>query len=334
MKRRVAVCFWVALACPALSVRAEAGSGSASESGESGTPTERARLHFKLGVDFYRERNYRAALIEFKRAYAAQPHFKLLYNLGQASLELQEDANAIQYFSDYLAQGKDELSPDRRQEVEDTIKKLETRLASVTITTNEWGAEIYVDDTLIGRAPLEEPIRVSVGRRKFSAVKEGLPSAERIQDIAAGDRLSVNLEFEAKASQGEPVIAYREPVYADAAPTRPLPAAVWTGIATGVFTAGAVTMTLLTAFAQKNYKDELQIQTTPEKLKNLRDDAKRKALITDIAWGATLAAGAVTTVLLLTEGRASTSASSPAESSSARLHVDIGPTGAALQAEF
>src|ERR1700748_2626156 len=70
-------------------VRAE--DASASEARDAAT--ERARIHFKNGVDFYREHNFRAALIEFKRAYKAAPHFKLLYNLGQASLELQEDSS-------------------------------------------------------------------------------------------------------------------------------------------------------------------------------------------------------------------------------------------------
>jgi hypothetical protein len=77
--------------------REEAGSEPAAATGGDAPATpptpgeaEAARAHFRMGVDFYRERNFRAALIEFQRAYRAAPHYKLLYNLGQASVELQE----------------------------------------------------------------------------------------------------------------------------------------------------------------------------------------------------------------------------------------------------
>jgi tetratricopeptide (TPR) repeat protein len=294
---------------------------------EAANATDRARLHFKLGVDFYRERNFRAALIEFKRAYGAAPHYKLLYNLGQASLELQEDAAAIEYFNEYLRLGADELSEDRRQEVEETIHRLEGRIATVAITSNEEGAEIYVDDTLIGRTPLEQPVRVSVGRRKLSAVKEGFPTAERIQDIAAGDHLSIKLEFPTK----EAVVldAYRAQPYPSSERVASIPAATWTGIATAALGASAVTMTILTALAQKAYDDEKQVETTRATLDRLRDDAKTKALITDIAWSATLVSGVITTVLIITNRKSAQDPDETAGGSGVRLA--IGPSSLVVQ---
>jgi tetratricopeptide (TPR) repeat protein len=165
-------------------------------------PVERARLHFKLGVDFYRELNYRAALIEFERAYKASPHYKLLYNLGQVSIDLQEDWKAIDYFTRYLREGGSELPEPRRIEVEQSISRLEKRLAQVTVTVNLAGAEIYVDDSRVGHSPLAEPIKISVGRRRFVAVKQGYPDAERVVDVASGDDVEVELEFKER-----PVVA-------------------------------------------------------------------------------------------------------------------------------
>ncbi|HKU39151.1 MAG TPA: PEGA domain-containing protein [Polyangiales bacterium] len=262
-------------------------------------PTERARLHFKLGVDFYRERNYRAALIEFQRAYAASPHYKLLYNLGQASLELQEDSHAIDYYSRYLREGGSELTDARRSEVEQNIVRLRARLATVTLTTNQAGAEIYVDDTLIGTAPLSEPLKVSVGRRRFVAVKHGFPDAERVVDVAAGDELDVELEFKERAqldlAKLEGVLNKRDE---EAAPSP----ALWTGIATGLIGAGAITASILTMTAQQDYDDELKVETTRTKLQELRDDANTKAVVADVLWGVTIVGVGVTTVLLIADG--------------------------------
>jgi hypothetical protein len=292
--------------------------------------TERARSHFKLGVDLYRERNFRAALIEFKRAYKAAPHYKLLYNLGQASLELQEDSSAIEYFSTYLAEGKDDMAPERRQEVEDTIVRLKARLATVTVTSNQPGAEIYVDDSLAGTSPLLEPLKLSVGRRTILARKHGFTAVERVVDVAAGDHLEVVLEFKDKPVQPELAKLDLRPSAASQAPEdSSLSAAAWMGITTAALGVGGVSMSILTALAQKDYDNEKQDKTTAKQLQDLRESAKTKALVTDIVWGATLVSATITTVLLLSDG----AERAPQEDLGA-VHVNWGPTSLSVRGRF
>lgn len=292
---------------------------------EPSDPIENARVHFKLGVDFYRERNYRAALIEFQRAYAASPHYKLLYNLGQASLELQEDSNGIDYFTRYLREGAAEINEERKAEVQENIGRLRARLATVTVTTNQAGAEIYVDETRIGVAPLSEPVKVSVGRRRFVAVKHGFPDAERVIDVAAGDQLAVELEFKDQpqeldiASLEKALSAKQE----DSGPS----AALITGLGTGAVAVAATTFSILTMVAQQNYDDELQVETTPDDLEQLRNDANTKALVADILWGATAVGAGVTVVLMLTEG-------SSEKPDKASVGLNVSPTGIRLSGKF
>jgi hypothetical protein len=291
--------------------------------------TERARLHFKNGVDLYREHNFRAALIEFKRAYKASPHYKLLYNLGQASLELQEDSSAIDYFTNYLNEGGDELDPDRRREVKQTIARLQARLATATITVNQTGAEVYVDDSLVGTSPLADGIKVSVGRRRFSAIKRGFPVAEQTIDVAAGDHVTVGLEMKDRApdlAKLQHDMAVRDE--AKRGPT--VSTAGWMGIVTGALGAGAITLTILTALAQKDYDNERKHVTTAAQLENVRDDAKVKALATDITWGATIAAGAITTILLVTDKHEQ----SPSEKNGNGIKVDLGVGSLRLRGQF
>lgn len=213
--------------------------------------TESARAHFRLGVDFYRERNFRAALIEFQRAYADAPHYKLLYNLGQASLELQEYANAIDFLSAYLRQSGAEIDPERRAQVEQSIRDLESRIAHVSVMSNRAGADIYLDDTLVGRSPLSEPLRVGAGRHKLRAMVPGLEPVERTLDVAAGDERALRLDFSA-------------PVVVAASPPAALPAlapveessdtaAIVFGVTTGALAVSAVVMTIVTGVAQQDY---------------------------------------------------------------------------------
>jgi hypothetical protein len=287
--------------------------------------TERARVHFHNGVDFYHENNFRAALIEFRRAYKAAPHYKLLYNLGQVSLELQEDGPAIDYFTDYLSEGADELSPERKLEVQDKLVRLQARLAHAVITTDQGGAEIYVDDGLVGNSPLSTSVRLSVGRRRITAKKRGFITAERTLDVAAGDNMVIALELrEVTSDLGKLQVA--SIAHADNA----LSAAAWGGIATAVFGVSAVTLTVLTGVAQANFDSERKRQTSEPKLQDLRDDTKHKALGADIAWGATIAAAGVTTVLLLAS---SGSERTPAEDHK-QVNVELGVGSLQLRGSF
>lgn len=284
---------------------------------------ERARKHFKIGVDFYRERNFRAAQIEFQRAYKASPHYKLLYNLGQTSLELQEDAAAIDYFARYLQEGRSELDPERKAEVEQDIERLRARIASINVICNQDGAEIYLDEVLIGTTPLREPLKLSVGRRKLVAAKRGFHEAERVIDIGAGERVSVTLELKPRASL--------EPATLQLMAAKPeaesggISAAAWAGLATGLIAAGAATLSVLTALSQNAYDQEIKHETTPARLRDKREDAKTKALVADVLWGATALSAGVTAICLFTQGKSERDPS---------VAVQLGPGSLRLAGRF
>ena len=45
--------------------------------------SDEASQHFRSGVAFYKDHDFAAALVEFKRAYELVPNYGVLYNLGQ-----------------------------------------------------------------------------------------------------------------------------------------------------------------------------------------------------------------------------------------------------------
>jgi hypothetical protein len=152
-----------------------------------------AKIHFQRGVALYKDSDFRAALIEFQRAYQAVPNYKLLYNIGQASLELQDYAGALSAFRRFLADGGREVSPDRRKQVEAELRRLEARVARLLVRSDADDAEILVDDVPVGRTPLSAPVLVGAGRRRVSLHKIGLPPVTRTLDLAGGDETSVDI---------------------------------------------------------------------------------------------------------------------------------------------
>lgn len=258
--------------------------------------TESARNHFRTGVDLYRERNFRAAIIEFQRAYKAYPNYKLLYNLGQVSVELQEYVQAIDYFAGYLRAGGNAVEPQRRQEVEQAMAMLETRLARISVSSNQEGATVFVDDASVGVIPVNQPIRISSGRRRVSATKPGLQRVEQVIDIAAGDFRSIQLDF--TKTDEKPVASTTTTETVPGSKTN-WPATI-AAVGTGAFAVAAGAMAVVTWMAEKDYEKERETETTKTILNDLRDKAKTKAVITDVLLGCTVAGAIVTTVLIFT----------------------------------
>src|SRR6266478_2010920 len=72
--------------------------------------TDEAKTHFKNGADLYDENNFRGALVEFQRAYELAPSYRILFNIGQVEMELQDYAGALTAYARYLREGGPDIS--------------------------------------------------------------------------------------------------------------------------------------------------------------------------------------------------------------------------------
>src|SRR5687768_17832532 len=90
-----------------------------------------ASARFRRGVELFQESAYRAALVEFEKAYEIAPDYRLLYNIGQTKLQLQDYLGATQSYESYLAQGGGEVPPARRDDVEKQLEALRERVGRI-----------------------------------------------------------------------------------------------------------------------------------------------------------------------------------------------------------
>lgn len=273
-----------------------------------------ARSHFEHGVELYREGDFRSALIEFQRAYEASPNYKVLYNLGQTNLELQDYAGALKALRGYLDGGGRAVPAARRNQVEADIKRLESRVAHVDITVNVPDADVTIDDVSIGKSPLHGAVLVSEGRRKIAATKVGMTSASRVIDVAGGDNPKVTLELVEPKGPQTVIVPVQTPEPHEPPPVQPLqptPAvrtttgpstAFWVGV---VVTGGlAVTTGVLggLALGAKSTFDSRvgQVGVTTNEVDDARNQTRGFALATDIAGGLAIASAITTVVLAFT----------------------------------
>jgi hypothetical protein len=255
--------------------------------------------HFRRGVELYKEADYRAALIEFRRAYDLAPAYQVLYNIGETSYQLQDYAAALKTLEQYLGEGGARLAPDRRAEVEKEIAKLRLRVAKMIFVTPIADVEITVDDVSVGKTPFDGPVIVSAGRRKIVASKAGRPSLTKLIDVAGGDTLSVPLAL--AEAEGAPAPA-PSPAPAPGTPgaprTPPASVPVWPWVATGALAAGAVVTGILALGASSDLRGKLDaFPANPDDITSARGTTKALALTTDVLIGAAAVMGGVSIYL-------------------------------------
>jgi hypothetical protein len=304
---------------------------------------QEASERFNKGVAFSKSGEHRAALLEFKKAYELFPNWLVLYNLGQTSRELKDHASALTWFERYLDEGGARVPSKRRAEVERAVLELRPKVARIRILTSVPGAEITVDDVVVGVAPLAEPVRVNAGRVKLGAsLSEHLP-VQRLVDVAgAEDReMTLDLVRTTPVVVAPPLPTETTSPVAARPPVAPTPAGSeglgpWPWIlagTTGALGIGAAVLGVRALGAESDYDDELQGRTSAQELASLRDKAETFALATDVLIGLTAAAGATTIVLFIVDAT-STSSSTGDVAGQPLFGPLIGPGYVGLQGAY
>src|SRR5215467_4367472 len=102
---------------------------------------EEARVHYHRGLELFDDGDFKLALVELERAYVLAPTYKLLFDIGQVHYQLNDYAKARGALERYLAEGKEDVPADRREQVEHDLATLRSRTARVTLRANVSGAE-------------------------------------------------------------------------------------------------------------------------------------------------------------------------------------------------
>lgn len=256
-----------------------------------------ASARFKKAVALYKSGDVRAALIEFRRAYKLAPTYHLLFNIGQASAELRDYVEAFNSFTQYLRDGGDNISDDRREMVERELERLAGYLARLRLTVSVDGAQVTVDGVAVGVSPLSEPLLLSAGRRAVVVTREGYAPWERSIDLAGEDDTDLEVTLISMASDRPERIPRKTK-------RRGLGAGFWVSAGlTAAFGLGTGAAGIMTLRAKSDQDDVLAtVPTTQADIDDATDKTRQWARLTDLGLGLTAAAGIATLVFALRSG--------------------------------
>jgi hypothetical protein len=227
--------------------------------------TARARQLFETGVSNYEAGRYIDALQQFQEAYRIKPHPLVRVNIANCYDKLDRPVEAIENFEAFLAVPAGD--PAQRDEVRAALKELQKRVGQVAFKVTPAGARVVIDDRDEHRAPLDEPVRLSVGRHRVTVSLEGYETALRAVDVRPQDTETLHVDLTslaapetlplaaaavaAPAATAAAATAGPAPSAQSSPPPAPLPAAETTspaprraGLPNSVWLAGGITIAL------------------------------------------------------------------------------------------
>jgi len=272
---------------------------------------------------------YEEAYREFKAAYATSPSWKILGNLGIAAFKLERDGEAINAFTKYLKDGGNQIDADERTQFERDLQTLQSTVATLTLESIPPGATVLDERIPATGAPIlnryaaltqATALGLHPGHHRITARLTGYPDVVVELDLESRQRLSQTLKFE-RAATATPEPNTR--VDATSARTSSLRTASYVALGVGVVGVGVGTIFGLKAKSDYKKGNDLcpafPCSLSSEQAKDREnfgkdgDRAKTLSLVSFIAGGAGLAAGATLFILSSkkTEGSAAQTSLSP-----------------------
>lgn len=308
-----------------------------------------ARDRFASGLKLYEEGEFALALIEFERAYSLMPNYRVLYNIGQVSIQLGRHARAAQTLRRYIAEGDSEVPEDRKQSVANDLSMLARRTAHLRVTVDVPGAEILLDNDVVARSPMSEPLLVDAGEHRLTVRHPGYVSQSRPLALAGRDNVNIDLRLvaEAEARTNERTVFLERSAGATSSEGSARNRYLLLGwSASSLLGAAWATVGFVGYAAAKDREAAIEEQTTSRKLQTLESRTKHFYLASDLLGvGTLLSAGGMLYYTLASSDNStppgtkaypatSQPATSPSRASVQRLVVSAGPQMLLLEGQF
>lgn len=214
----------------------------------------------------YLQEKYALAYALYKAAWALRPNYKIAANLGSCEYELGKYRDAAEHLA-FSLRGQPANTPleERRYFAERQANAVK-RVATLNIeVTNAGAADVFIDDKLVGNAPLTDAVYVEPGVHFIHGRNKIASGHERI-DVKQGESRTVSLTLLPPPTPTPPA--------PEAAPASSVLLGIGSGLTAGLVTGGGVN-----AFVQYSHRRYAQ-PTTPLTSKDFV-----------IAWGGLIAGG-------------------------------------------
>ncbi|WP_437719796.1 hypothetical protein [Sorangium sp. So ce861] len=175
---------------PAAAPEASPGAGAQRAQDAAVRQREASRL-YDQGVKAANAGKWEKARQFILESFQLEPTAAKAANLGAVELRAGKPRDAAEHLAFFLREAQ-EIRPRDRDKAEGMLAEAKAKIGTVTVQV-EAGAEVLVDGQPVGTAPLDRPVFVEPGSRRFEARKPGTGSATQELQVQAGSAPEVQL---------------------------------------------------------------------------------------------------------------------------------------------
>jgi PEGA domain len=157
------------------------------------------------GIELRKAHDDEGAAREFQKAYDQVHTPRAAGQLGLAEQALGRWEDAERHVGEALHAAGDTWVIKNRATLDEALSAIQSHLARIEVIGDPEGADVSVNGRVVGKLPLQEPVRVSAGEVEVELHAPGYVAAQRTLSIVGGQyqRLVLHLTKEASASAGD-----------------------------------------------------------------------------------------------------------------------------------
>jgi hypothetical protein len=174
-----------------------------------------ARRDYDAGKLLFEDGDYATALLKYRDAYDRTHDARLLWNVAACQKNLRHYAKAAATLARYLAEGGDLLSSGDRHDALELTKAIAPFTVPMTFNVDEKGAQVWVDDELVGTSPLPGPVTLDMGARRVRVKKDGFRLYERDVPVGGSAPTTVDIALEKQSGRLELTVPASATVFLD-----------------------------------------------------------------------------------------------------------------------
>jgi hypothetical protein len=182
------------LSCVVTASTAFATGGAAANSQEVLAENERAREKFRLGVNAFRAERFEEARQLLSEAWRLRRTYDVAASLAQVEHELGHHGRAAELLDFCLNNFAPIESDTKFQELRQVFDEVQKRVGQIDLTRVPPGAEVWVDEELVGTTPLGLNMYLEPGLHEFD-IRLGKKSLRRSLVVQAGAQHRVPIEL-------------------------------------------------------------------------------------------------------------------------------------------
>lgn len=152
-----------------------------------------ADIHFKRGVQSYKDGRYEDAIERFALAYQVSNDPRYLFNLGQAYAVRWRPVEALDAFERYLRDGRDLITKERRKLVEEAIAQQMARIAWLKLRVAPTSATVKLDGKVLRKNQLAGPVTVASGEHLITVASAGYQPLEQVVTLKEQEQKPLDL---------------------------------------------------------------------------------------------------------------------------------------------